>query len=49
MAKETITATIDSETLNKIKSIAKKEKRSVSNTIDLLLQNAISELEKKGA
>lgn len=44
MAKEIISATIDKETANEVRNLAEKEKRSFSQMIDLLLQNAISVL-----
>ena len=42
MAKEVISATIDRETANQVRIIAKKEKRSFSQMIDILLQKAMS-------
>ena len=44
MAKEIISATIDKETANEVRNLAEKEKRSFSQMIDLLLQNALSVL-----
>ncbi len=44
MAKEIISATIDRETADNVREIATKEKRSFSQMIDILLQNAISVL-----
>lgn len=42
MAKESISATVEQTTANSVREIAKKEKRSFSQMVDLLLQNAIS-------
>jgi hypothetical protein len=42
MAKESISATIEKTTADGVREIAKKEKRSFSQMIDLLLQNSIS-------
>jgi len=42
MTKESISATIEETTANGVREIATKEKRSFSQMIDLLLQNAIS-------
>lgn len=42
-----ISACIDKQTRDKIKEIAKKEKRSFSNMIDLFLQKALAESAKK--
>lgn len=42
MAKEVISATINSDTVKSIKKIAEKEKRSFSQMVDLLLQKALS-------
>lgn len=41
MAKEIISATIESKTVKEVREISKKEKRSFSQMIDLLLQIAI--------
>ncbi len=46
MAKEIISATIDKETANEVRKIAKKEKRSFSQMIDLLLLKALENTPK---
>lgn len=47
MAKEIISATIDKDTANEVRNLAENEKRSFSQMIDLLLQNAISALKSE--
>lgn len=47
MAKEPISATIEKTTANKVREIAKKEKRSFSQMVDMLLQSAIESLKTK--
>jgi len=44
MAKEAISATIESDTVRSVKKMAEKEKRSFSQMIDLLLQKALTAL-----
>lgn len=44
MAKKSISATIDEGMINEILSLAKKENRSFSQMINLLLKNALSVL-----
>ena len=41
MPKENISATIEKTTIVKIKARAKKEKRSFSSMVDILLQKAL--------
>lgn len=42
MAKESISATVEKDTAEDVREIAKKEKRSFSQMVDLLLQKAVS-------
>ena len=46
MTKEIISATIDNDTDNEVRKIAKKEKRSFSQMIDLLLLKALEIMTK---
>jgi len=46
MAKEIISATIEKDTANEVRKIAKKEKRSFSQMIDLLLLKALKTMPK---
>jgi hypothetical protein len=46
MTKEIISATIDKDTANEVRKIAKKEKRSFSQMIDLLLLKALEIMTK---
>ncbi len=43
MAKKMISVSMDVETIQKVKIIAKKEKRSISQTIDLLVISALKD------
>jgi len=45
--KTTFTFRIETEDLEKLKLIAEKEKRTVSNFLDVTVQNVIAKYEKK--
>ena len=47
MTKEIISATIDKDTANEVRKIAKKEKRSFSQMTDLLLLKGLENVRKK--
>lgn len=47
MPKEPLSATIEKETLDSVAEIAKKEKRSLSSMVDILLQIAIPIFKEK--